>query len=117
MNFSQVYLGRSGVRGSGANLALSFAPNLRRDRVSFVGNLRYPLRFREAISALHGIVVSDLKSKRKDRSAYQYYLKRLQAREASIRTLAYQSSRKELLAQQPEPISPDLEKQFDQLRA
>jgi hypothetical protein len=117
MNFTQSYYGHSGVRGSGANLALSFAPNLRRDRVSFVGNLKYPLRFREAMSALHRVVVSDLKSKPKDRSAYQEYLKQLQAREASIRQLAFQQSRKELLAEQPEPISPQLEKQFDQLRA
>ena len=32
-------------------MSLSFAPNLRRDRVSFVGDLRFPVRFREAAAA------------------------------------------------------------------
>ncbi|QEL17116.1 hypothetical protein [Limnoglobus roseus] len=117
MNFAQAYLGRSGVRSRGENLSLAFAPNLRRDRVSFVGNLKDPLRFREAVSALHAVVVSDLKFKPKDRSAYQAYLKRVQAREASIRQLAFQTARKELLDRPEEPLSPDLERQFDGLRA
>lgn len=116
MQYNQAYFGQSGVRGSGNNLSLSFAPNLRRDRVSFVGDLRQPLRFREAISSLHAIVVSDLKFKPKDRSAYQAYQKQLQQREASIRQLAFQQSKNELLAAPAVPISKDLEKQFDTLR-
>ena len=116
MNFSQAYYGHSGVRGSGANLSVSFAPNLRRDRVSFVGDLKYPLRFREAVSALHRVVVSDLKFKAKDRSAYQAYLKQLQQREASIRQLAFQKTREELLSQTPEPIPSGLEEKFRSAR-
>ena len=117
MNFTQAYLGRSGVIGGAANLALSFAPNLRRDRVSFVGDLRQPLRFREAVSALHAIVVSDLKVKVKDRSAYQAYQSRLQERETTIRRLAFQQSKQELLAAPELPMSPGLEKRFLSLRA
>ena len=51
MDFTVAYKGRSGLTGGAAGMALSFAPNLRRDRVSFVGDLRWPLRFREAMAA------------------------------------------------------------------
>jgi hypothetical protein len=116
MHFSQAYFGHSGVRGSGNAMSLSFAPNLRRDRVSFVGDLRQPLRFREAVSALHAIVVSDLKFKAKDRSAYQAYQKQMQARENSIRQLAFQQAKSELLAVPEIPIPTGLEERFKSLR-
>ena len=95
---------------------LASAPNLRRDRVSFVGDLRDPLLFREAVSALHSVVVSDLKYKPKDRSAYQAYLQGVRQRENSIRQLAYKSAKETLLAE-PEQKPPDgLEKRFKSLR-
>src|SRR5215475_258732 len=104
MNFTVAYRGRSGVTAASGGMALSFAPNLRRDRVSFVGELRDPLRFREAASALHAVVVSDLKFKAQDKSAYQAYLKRVQEREQAIRQLAYKSAKEQLLAVEPEPM-------------
>ena len=55
------------------SLEVALAPNLRRDRVSFAGTLRHPLRFREAMSALHDVVISDLRSKPKDRTAWHAY--------------------------------------------
>ncbi|MFO0851810.1 MAG: hypothetical protein U0871_25080 [Gemmataceae bacterium] len=116
MNFAQAYYGRSGVREVPGGVGLSFAPNLRRDRVSFVGDLLHPLRFREAVSALHAVVVSDLKFRPKDKSAYQAYLQRMKAREQSIRQLAYQRSRKELLAAEPEPMPTGLDERFRSLR-
>ncbi|MFO0967642.1 MAG: hypothetical protein U0793_18940 [Gemmataceae bacterium] len=116
MNFFVAYKGRSGVSQTNGGMGLSFAPNLRRDRVSFVGELRDPLRFREAVSALHAIVVSDLKFKPKDKSAYQAYLKRMQEREQAIRRLAHKSGRERLLAVEPEPVPPGLEPRFRSLR-
>ena len=116
MNFTVAYRGRSGVSAGPGGMALSFAPNLRRDRVSFVGDLRDPLRFREAVSALHAIVVSDLKFKPKDRSAYRAYLGQVRERENAIRRLAYQQARKTLLAEEPEPVPPGLEGRFKGLR-
>src|SRR5947209_11113741 len=116
MNFSVAYKGHSGVSGTAGGMALSFAPNLRRDRVSFVGELRDPLRFREAVSALHAVVVSDLKFKPKDRSAYQAYLKRVQEREQAIRRLAFKQAKEQLLAVEPEPAPPGLEPRFKSLR-
>src|SRR6516162_11462132 len=96
MNFTVAYKGRSGLSTGAAGMSLSFAPNLRRDRVAFVGDLRFPLRFREAVSALHAIVVSDLKYKPKDRSAYQEYLKQIRERENTIRRLALEQARRDL---------------------
>src|SRR5690606_5734492 len=58
MMFVLAYLGRSAVKRDAGGLAVSLAPNLRRDRVSFRGTLAQPLRFREAVSALHDVVVS-----------------------------------------------------------
>lgn len=116
MNFTVAYKGRSGVSRANGSMALSFAPNLRRDRVSFIGELRDPLRFREAVSALHAVVVSDLKFRPKDKSAYQAYLKQVQAREQAIRQLAYKSAKEQLLAVEPEPVPPGLENRFESLR-
>src|SRR5262245_2528091 len=116
MNFTVAYKGRSGVSRANGSTSLSFAPNLRRDRVSFVGELRDPLRFREAVSALHAVVVSDLKFRPKDKSAYQAYLKRVQEREQAIRQLAYKAAKEQLLAVEPEPIPPGLEGRFQSLR-
>jgi hypothetical protein len=116
MDFNVAYKGRSGLSGGASGMALSFAPNLRRDRVSFVGDLRYPLRFREAVSALHAVVVSDLKYKPKDRSAYQEYLKRVRERENAIRHLAFQNTREQLRAVEPEPMPAGLETRFQTLR-
>jgi hypothetical protein len=116
MNFTVAYKGRSALSSGSAGMALSFAPNLRRDRVSFVGDLRSPIRFREAVSALHAIVVSDLKFKPKDRSAYQEYLKRMRERENAIRRIAFQKAKQELRAVEPEPMPAGLEMQFKSLR-
>jgi hypothetical protein len=112
MDFTVAYKGRSGVSQVNGSMALSFAPNLRRDRVAFVGDLRDPLRFREAVSALHAVVVSDLKFKPKDRSAYQAYLKRVQEREQTIRRLAYKAAKEQLLAVEPEAVPAGLEERF-----
>src|SRR5205085_10929004 len=108
MNFSVAYKGHSGVTGGPGGMSLSFAPNLRRDRVSFVGDLTDPLRFREAVSALHAVVVSDLKYMPKDRSAYQAYLRQVQEREQAIRQLAYRAAKEHLRAVEPLPVPPGL---------
>jgi hypothetical protein len=61
MNVRFAYMGRSQVvESSGAGRTLSMAPNLARDKVSFDAPLLQPLRFREAISALHDVVINDL---------------------------------------------------------
>ncbi len=50
---------------------MSFAPDTKREPTYFVGELRQKIEFREAISALHDVVVSDLRFKPKDKTAYK----------------------------------------------
>jgi hypothetical protein len=116
MNLLLSYLGRSGIWQGPAGVAISLAPNLRRDRVSYLGSMRQPLRFREAIGALHDVVISDLRFKPKDHSAFQAYLAREKEREESLRRGVVQSARTELLAREPIPVPPGLETQFRKLR-
>jgi hypothetical protein len=107
------YLGRSGVKEAGGGTLVSFAPNLARPKVFFDGALSKPLRFREAVSALHDVVVGDLKSKPKDRTAWLEWKKQEAQREVEIRQALYDKARKDELARiAREPIPPDLESQF-----
>ena len=70
MQFEHAYRGDSRIVDSGTDTALSFSPDLTRPPTFFKGELRAKLPFREAMSALHDVVVSDLRQKPKDRSAY-----------------------------------------------
>lgn len=116
MQVALAYRGRSQITQSAVGLAVSLAPNLRRDRVSFVGTLRQPLRFREAVSALHDVVISDLRFKKKDKTAYEEWKKQEKSREAKIRSEAAKARKAELAAQQPAPPSPGLEKRYQKCR-
>jgi len=70
MLFNYRFAGSSTVSSSAYATGLSFAPDLLRDSAWFVGKLNKKIAFREAISALHDVVVSDLRFKPKDKSAY-----------------------------------------------
>src|SRR5271170_7667374 len=96
MNFLVSYHRRSSIIAEPSGLAISLAPNLRRDRVSYTGLLHQPIRFREAISALHDVVISDLRYKPRDKSDYQTHLAELKQRENTIRRSARQQVRAEL---------------------
>src|SRR5262245_44760089 len=89
MQLAVAYRGRSTVARCPGGLAVALAPNLRRDRVSYVGTLAAPLRFREAVSALHDVVASDLKYRPKDHTAYREYLAEEQRREQALRQQVY----------------------------
>jgi len=118
MQLSVAYRHRSAIQQTTTGLAVSLAPNLRRDRVSFVGTLRQPLRFREAISALHDVVVSDLRFKRKDKTAYEEWKKQEAAREAKIRSEAARVRKAELQKElQSRPIPPGFEGHFQRCRS
>jgi hypothetical protein len=49
------------------------APNLARPPVAFDGALLNPLKFREAMSALHDVVINDLRFQPRDKSAYELW--------------------------------------------
>src|SRR5262249_27975198 len=118
MNLDLAYRGRSAITWSPAGLAVALAPNLRRDRVSFEGMLRDPLRFREAVGALHDVVVSDLRYKPRDRSAYEAYKAEPPRREAELRRAVTKQARTaitESLPELPEPYTAELEKRYRRL--
>src|SRR4051812_39984930 len=104
MDLTVAYYRRSAVVQGPAGLAVSLAPNLRRDRVGYLGTLRQPLRFREAISALHDVVISDLRFKVRDKSAYEAYLTEQKERESVIRRTVQEAAKQEMLARRAEPM-------------
>jgi hypothetical protein len=71
MQFNYSYRSSSAVTGQGDRTHMSFAPDLTRPPTFFRGELRQHLAFREAISALNHVVVSDLRFKPKDKTEYK----------------------------------------------
>jgi len=71
LEVSFAYYGRSRLDGG----LLSFAPNLAREAVAFDAPLLGRLRFREGIWALHDGVISDLRFKPRDKTAYDEWKK------------------------------------------
>ncbi len=116
MNIQFAYLGHSTLSPIAGGQLLSLAPNLARESVSFDAPLLQPLRFREAISALHDVVISDLRFKPRDKTAYEEWKKSERSRVASLRQQTYQEAKKEILGRREEPVPPDLEKQFGHFR-
>lgn len=71
MEFNYAYKGNTAVVERGASTQMSFSPDTKRPPTYFIGELRQNVAFREAISALHDVVVSDLRFKPKDKTAYK----------------------------------------------
>ena len=111
MNIRLAYLGHSSLTTTASSELLTLAPNLAREPVAFDAPLLKPLRFREAISALHDVVVSDLRFKKRDKSAYEEYKKIEQHRLANIRRDAIKQAREKVLARANVPA--DFDKQFN----
>jgi hypothetical protein len=65
------YLGSSSVQSTAHATQMSFSPDASRSPTFFRAELALHLPFREAISALHDVVVSDLRFQPKDRTAYK----------------------------------------------
>ena len=74
MNFVHRYLGESRAVSDAGATRLGFVPDTLREPTYFTGRVSHHLPFREAISALHHVVVSDLRFKPKDRTAYLAWL-------------------------------------------
>ena len=72
MQFNYAYKGKSAVDNSRLDsTAMSFSPDVKREPTYFSGELKKSIEFREAISALHDVVVSDLRFHPKDKSEYK----------------------------------------------
>lgn len=74
MEVTNRYAGQSGVTHSSDASAVSFSPDLLREPAYFVGSVSNHVNFREAISTLHHVVVSDMRFKPKDRTEYFAWL-------------------------------------------
>ncbi len=90
MELSMAYKGASKVISDKGLMTLNFQPNLSREPVAFDAEIMKPLRFREAVSALHDVVTSDLRFKKRDKSAYEQWKKE---RVSKVNTLRQQSIR------------------------
>ena len=73
MIFEYKYRGFSQVASTPRSTEMSFVPDANRDPLWFQGQLNEKLPFREAISALHQVVTSDLRLQIKDRSEYKLW--------------------------------------------
>lgn len=119
MQVKLAYAGRSDVRPvAGGGQSLSLAPNLAREAVAFDAALRDPVRFREAISALHDVVVSDFrfKPRDKDKRAYLAWKQGQQARDAALRREAYAAVTQEIEARRAQPLPDGFEDEFERAR-
>ena len=74
MRFNYKFAGSSSVTDSSAGTAMQFAPDTLRQPTYFLGKLAQKIPFREAISALNAVVVSDLRFVAKDKTAYREWL-------------------------------------------
>jgi len=74
VEFNYRYAGKSTASSDSSSTDLSFAPDTLRPPTYFVGQLHQKVPFREAISALHDVVVSDYRFKPKDSSEYKTWL-------------------------------------------
>lgn len=75
MQFDYKFKGDTSVSNNAHATAMNFAPDVYRDPTYFSGYLNKHIPFREAISALHDIVVSDFRYKPKDKSDYKAWAK------------------------------------------
>src|SRR5687768_2951886 len=113
---SFAYHGNSGVVRTGDGRTIHFAPNLSREPVAFDAELKHPLRFREAVSALHDVVVSDLRFVKKDKTAYLEWKKQQTAREAAVRREAYRQAAEQIKARVNQPLPAGFEQEYDAAR-
>jgi hypothetical protein len=79
VEFEYAFKRSSSVANRPGSTELSFSPDTRREPTYFSGELRKGIAFREAISALHDVVVSDLRFKPKDKTAYKEWATRQEA--------------------------------------
>jgi hypothetical protein len=96
MEFDYSFLGESTVNNTSNATNMSFSPDLNRDPTYFSGLLSKPLEFREAISALHDVVVSDMRLETKDREEYKLWLE-TRENEDLEEVMAHQQKMKELV--------------------
>lgn len=118
MNLDLKYLGTSGLVETASGASLSFQPNLARPKVFFDQRLKNALRFREAMSALHDVVVGDLRFKRRDKSLYEAWRAEQTKQEAELRASLFdQEKRREIERIKGEAPPPNLQDDFRRMHS
>ncbi len=113
------YLGRSGIveSSTGNGRTLSMMPNLAREKVSFDAPLLHPLRFREAMSALHDVVINDLRYQPRDKTAYEEWKKQqVVARQALYREELERAKKSIAVQRGLTPPPPGFDRLFERTR-
>jgi hypothetical protein len=90
------YAGASGVRADSAVATMAFATSGLRPTGYFRGVIERPSALREALGALHGVVVSDFRYRPKDRSAFEAWAAEQDRAFIRSLTLSSQAAREEL---------------------
>jgi hypothetical protein len=119
MRVSFAYLGRSQMleTQAGNGRTLSILPNLARERVSFDAPLLHPLRFREAMSALHDVVINDLRFKPRDKTAHEEWKKEQAAARQAIYRRELERAKTDVAKQRElNPPPPGFEQLFERTR-
>jgi len=103
--FEHRYAGSSAVRQDQDATGMSFAPDTLREPTYFRGRISRQVEFREAISALHDVVTSDLRFIPKDRTAYMQWRE-----QQSYVDLAAVTARQQNLASEIRTLTDELTK-------
>lgn len=108
------YLGSSAVLGRpGGGTQIRFAPNLARGKTFFDASLKDPIRFREAVSALHAVVIGDGRFVKRGKTAYVAWKQQQAAEDAAFHAAVQDETRRaELEALAREKPPPNLEADF-----
>src|SRR5439155_20961840 len=87
-----------------------------RDPVAFAAPLLKPLRFREAMSALHECVISDLRFKKKDKATYLAWKKAESGRAGAIRAQTLRAVTAEIAARHEIPVAKEFFGEYERAR-
>lgn len=118
MRIRYAYFGRSQMLGSfGSGQTLSMAPNLAREKVSFDARLLHPLRFREAISALHDVVINDLRFKPRDKSNYEEWKKEQAQARRELYRREYEKAKQAMDSRREQATPPGFDALFEKTRS
>lgn len=117
MKVDLAYYQSSRLQAAGATQLLSLAPNLARPPVAFDAPLAKPLRFREAMSALHAVVTSDLRYQPRDHTAYLAWREAEKRRQLEEYAARYHHARGEIEARRKQPIPAGLEESYGSARS
>jgi hypothetical protein len=103
MRFQYRYYGETYISNSAASTDMRFVPDALRAPTYFVANINKHIPFREAMSALHDVVVADQRYQPKDKTAYKEWV----AQNEEMMLAQFQARSSEL-KQQLQPLQSEM---------